>query len=317
MEFPVVDISGAEEARSRTRIAAEVDAACRRIGFLAVTGHGVPDVIVAAAWDAAVAFFDLSMAEKLAADRGDSPYGYMPFADEALAASRGGVALPDLKESFNLGPFHLPDTGVVWPDPPAGFREAWTAYYRAMEDLAGRLLSIFATALDVPADALARYFGRHTSALRALNYPALDRPAAPGQVRAGAHSDYGSLTILLPGPGRGGLEVQDRAGTWVPAPLVDGGFVVNIGDLMERWTNDRWVSTVHRVVNPPVEVAGTERRQSIAFFQNPDADAVIAPLPTCVPSGERPRYQPVVFGEWLHGKFSAATGGMAERVTGV
>ncbi len=303
MDVPVIDISGPAEA-----VAAEVDAACRQIGFLAVVEHGVPTVVVAAAWDAAVDFFDLPPDEKLRS-RTDGPYGYSPFGAEALARSRGVTAAPDLKESFNLGPYHLGLRGVVWPEAPAGFRAAWTAYYEALGGLASRLLAIFAAALDQPPDTFTRHFERHTSALRALNYPALHRPAAPGRVRAGAHSDYGSLTILLPGPGRGGLEVLARSGDWSTVPLVEGAFVVNIGDLMQRWTNDRWVSTLHRVVNPPDEVASSERRQSIAFFQNPNGDARIVTLPTCVPDGESPRYTPVVFGDWLAAKVAAATGG--------
>lgn len=299
MEFPIVDLADGGGAT-------EMDEACRHIGFLAVIGHDVPSDVIEAAWDSAVEFFDLPMEAKMVA-ASNGPYGYMPFAAEALARSRGGAAPPDLKESFNLGPWHLPDADVVWPSGPPGFRDSWTAYYRAMESFSARLLALAAAALGVPASTFTRHSDRHTSALRALNYPALDGPVAPGQVRAGAHSDYGSLTILLPGPGRGGLEVQARDGLWVQVPVIEGAFVVNIGDLMERWTNDRWVSTVHRVVNPPADAAATERRQSIAYFQNPNAEAVISPLPTCVPAGEEPRYRPVVFGDWLARKLAAAT----------
>jgi len=299
MDFPVMDISD-----SPAGLAAATHAACRDIGFFGVVGHGVTDDVVEGAWQAASEFFDLPMDQKLSWQIPGSFYGYSPFATEALARSRGGESAPDLKESYNLGPIHLPDSGVVWPDAPLGFRQTWTAYYLAMEGLANRLLGIFAAALDLPAHEFTQHFGRHTSALRALNYPAFDRPVAPGQVRAGAHSDYGSLTILLPGPGRGGLEVLTRNGDWMAVPPVDGGFVVNIGDLMQRWTNDRWMSTVHRVVNPPAEVAATERRQSIAFFQNPDIDALIEVLPS---GGDR-HYEPVVFGDWLRHKAEAVGG---------
>jgi isopenicillin N synthase-like dioxygenase len=292
-----VDISGPTES-----VAGEIDAACREIGFLSIVGHDVDGSVVAAAWGAAVSFFDLPLADKMQFAGGR--YGYTPFAAEALGAAHGGAAPGDLKETFNLGPFHL-GIGAVWPELP-GFRDAWTAYYGAMDRLARRLLALFAVALGAEENALVGHFDRHTSALRALNYPAMDRPTAPGQIRAGAHSDYGSLTILLPGPGQGGLEVLTKEAEWLAVPLTEGSFVVNIGDLMERWTNDRWVSTSHRVVNPPEEVAGTERRQSIAFFQNPNADALIETLRSCLTEGEPRRYPPVRFGDWLDERVAAA-----------
>lgn len=139
-------------------------------------------------------------------------------------------------------------------------------------------------------------------------YPPLDAVPEPGQIRAGSHSDYGSLTILKPGEARGGLEVRTRDGEWAAVPVIEDAFVVNIGDVMERWTNDRWVSTLHRVVVPPDEVAATEERYSMAWFQNPAADALVEVVPTTVPNGEAARYEPVVFGEWLKAKVEAATG---------
>jgi isopenicillin N synthase-like dioxygenase len=175
-----------------------------------------------------------------------------------------------------------------------------------MEGLGSRLLGLAAAALELPAGQFTPFFVRHASALRALRYPPLERPPAPGRLRAGEHSDYGSFTILLPGP-EPGLEVLTRAGDWLAVPPVPGAFVVNVGDLMQRWTNDRWVSTVHRVRAPEGEWAGRSRR-SIAFFQNPHPDAVVTVLPGCVPAGEEPSYEPVVFADWLRAKVAAATG---------
>jgi isopenicillin N synthase-like dioxygenase len=312
MTIPVVDLSASPDD-----VAAAVDEALRRIGFMAVVGHGVPEAVADEAWDAAVAFFALDAAEKERSVDPDGPYGYSPLRAEALARSRGGESPPDLKESFNLGPFDRTATDlaalglgtarIVWPERPAGFRDAWTAYYRAMEGLAGRLLAVMARALDLPDDHFAPAFTRHTSALRALHYPPLHRPPEPGQLRAGAHSDYGSLTILRPGEARGGLEVLTRDREWVPVPVLAGAFVVNIGDIMERWTNDRWVSTVHRVVVPPADAAATDARYSMAFFQNPAGEALVEVVPTCVPVGEEPRHPPVVFADWLRAKVRAAT----------
>jgi isopenicillin N synthase-like dioxygenase len=306
---PVIDLSTADAASS-------IDAALTDIGFMTVVGHGVPRHIVGEAWQAAVDFFGLGDADRASAIDPEGPYGYSPFREEALARSRGDDAPADLKDSFNLGPFDrtadelralgLGDARIVWPSGPPGFRAAWTAYYRAMEVLGDRLLSLMAVALDLDAGHFAPSFARHTSALRALHYPPLERAPEPGQLRAGAHSDYGSLTILKPGEGRGGLEVRARSGEWVTVPVVRDAFVVNIGDVMERWTNDRWVSTLHRVTIPPDELAATEERFSMAFFQNPSADAVIEVVPTCVDDGSPPAYAPIDFGSWLRAKVQAA-----------
>ncbi len=141
---------------------------------------------------------------------------------------------------------------------------------------------------------------RPISALRALNYPALERAPAAGQIRAGAHTDYGSLTILLPQAGSRGLEIFSQ-GAWTEIPPTPGAFVINIGDLMARWTNDRWVSTLHRVTIP--SDGGAERRQSFAFFHQPNWDAEIASLV----ADEAAKYAPVRSGPYLMSKFQSTT----------
>ncbi|WP_244425425.1 2OG-Fe(II) oxygenase family protein [Pseudaminobacter salicylatoxidans] len=130
-------------------------------------------------------------------------------------------------------------------------------------------MRLFAVALKLPEDYFERFIDAPISALRALNYPEQTVPPKPGQLRAGAHTDYGSLTILLPQEGSKGLELITPGGNWTPVPPVPGAFVINIGDLMALWTNDRWVSTMHRVVNPSPEDGGMDRRQSLAFFHQP------------------------------------------------
>ncbi|HEV7255812.1 MAG TPA: 2OG-Fe(II) oxygenase family protein [Mesorhizobium sp.] len=196
---------------------------------------------------------------------------------------------------------------TIWPAAPEGFKEAWQAYYAAMEDLARRVMRLFAAALGLPDRHFEPFIGAPISALRALNYPEQRVAPKPGQLRAGAHTDYGSLTILLPQEGSRGLEILSPSGDWTPVPPVPGAFVINIGDLMARWTNDRWVSTLHRVVNPPAEQGGAARRQSLAFFHQPDWDAEIAVLPHCLAPGETPKYEPVRSGPYLMGKFRSTT----------
>lgn len=321
MQFPVFDLSrfaGADKANRRT-LGAEVDGICRETGFLAISGHGVPQDVIDGIWSKARAFFDLPLESKLAAKAPHPgyPYGYLPPQAEALAKSRDVMTPPDLKESFNAGPLAAPPglavpealafcyAPTIWPREPAGFVEAWHAYYLAMEDLAARIMQVFAVALDLEEDYFAPFIDRPISALRALNYPEPKVSPLPGQLRAGAHSDYGSLTILLPEAASGGLEIFMPDGVWRPVPPVPGAFIVNIGDLMARWTNDRWVSTVHRVVNPPADASGSVRRQSLAFFHQPNWDAEIACLPSCLGDDGTARYAPVRSGPYLMAKFRA------------
>ncbi len=338
---PVIDLGG-----DRDEVAAAIDAACTHLGFLVITGHGVAREVVDRAWTAAAEFFALPDADKatVAMARPGDPYGYNGLAAETLARSLGEDTPPDVKESYAIGPAGLVPgplsddeawafSPTPWPDAvlPA-LRPAWSAYFTAMGDLAARLLSLMATALGLDEAYFAPLIDRHASAMRALRYPPLAGPARPGQLRAGAHTDYGTLTILLRDghddrPGAGGLQVRRADGRWIDVPTVADSFVVNLGDAMSRWTNDRWVSTLHRVALPsgrptgatgPGETAGhvgtaagssggaagTERR-SLAFFHNANWDAVIECLPTCLAPGEQPRHPPIAAGPHLMSKFHA------------
>src|SRR5271154_2724037 len=229
--FPVFNLARFEGGSpgEKQALGAKVDAICRTTGFLAVAGHGVPDAIIEAAWTKAEAFFALPPEHKQSAKAPypGYPYGYLGPETESLARSRGVAAPPDMKESFNGGPARPPAgladpealgfcfAPTIWPDAPDGFRDAWRAYYAAMEDLAARIMRVFAVALHLPEDFFAPFLSAPVSALRALNYPALDAPPKPGQIRAGAHTDYGSLTILLPQAGSRGLEILAPDGDWI------------------------------------------------------------------------------------------------------
>lgn len=308
--IPVVDLDA-------TGVAARIAQACERTGFLVIVNHGVDQRVIDTAWVAATRFFDLAVADKMAAAMPypGYPYGYAPLQGERLAASLGADTPPDLKETFSMGPIEAPTTrpaagtaeafvfeSTLWPPALPGLRPAMEAYYTAMAGLVARVMTLFAAALQLPRGFFDARIDRHTSALRLLNYPALTEPARPGQLRAGAHTDYGTVTVLRADDAPGGLEVlvDDR---WTAAPVVDGSFIVNLGDAMARWTNDRWRSTLHRVVGPPAAVAATSRRQSIAFFHNANWDAVIECIPSCLAVGELPRYTPVTAGDHLMSKF--------------
>jgi isopenicillin N synthase-like dioxygenase len=319
--FPIFDLGAFERAgkEGRERLGWEVDAICRNTGFLAIANHGVPQAVIDDVWSKAKAFFDLSLEEKQKAKApyDGYPYGYLGPEVEALAKSRNVDTPPDLKESFNGGPAATPPdvtdpealafcyAPTIWPARPSGFVEAWRAYYAALEDLAARIMKVFAVALRLPEDYFAGFIDAPVSALRALNYPEQKVPPRRGQLRAGAHTDYGSLTILLPQEGSKGLEIASPDGAWIAVPPVPGAFVINLGDLMQRWTNDRWVSTLHRVVNPSPEEGGLARRQSLAFFHQPNWSAEIACLEACLAPGVSPKYAPVLSGPYLMSKFHA------------
>lgn len=303
---PEIDISDPFTAM------ADVSSACERVGFFAVVGHGVSADLIEAIWESAAAFFDLPVEAKMkvAMPWPGYPYGYSPLAGESLAASLGKQGHPDLKESFAIGPvdgythtINDPDelfawSPNLWPEAVPAFREVWESYFRAVANLSARLLQIMAVALDLPRTHFDPMISRHTSAMRALRYPCPEN-VLPGQLGAGAHTDYGTLTVLLVDPVQGGLQVQDSEGRWHDVRPAPGAFVVNLGDAMARWTNDRWRSTVHRVLVPEGP------RQSIAFFHNANWDAVIECVASCLRAGDRPKYAPIHAGPHLMQKFQA------------
>jgi isopenicillin N synthase-like dioxygenase len=301
---------------------AHIDAACRDTGFLVVTNHGVDPAVIDAAWGAATRFFDLPLDDKMtvAMPYPGYPYGYAPLQGERLAASLGDDTPPDLKETFSMGPIERPAhppadpaeafvyEATPWPETLPEFQPAMEAYYRAMADLVSRVMTLFADALHLPSNFFDSRIDHHTSALRLLNYPALVEAPEPGQLRAGAHTDYGTVTVLRADDAPGGLEVltpSETSDQWTAIPIHDNSFIINLGDAMARWTNDRWCSTLHRVVIPPADVAATARRQSIAFFHNANWDALIECIPTCLGPGESPRYPPVTAGGHLMSKFQS------------
>jgi isopenicillin N synthase-like dioxygenase len=319
--IPVIDIApvrAGDHGALRT-VAAAIDRASREIGFFGVVGHGIPEAAFDACYDGALAFFDLPLEEKLRVKRPspEESRGYNAVGAETLAYSLAATGLPDLKETFAIGPVDPVDarfsgaaayphyTPSVWPQRPVGLRPAWETYYRHARRLADEILAIFAIALDLPADWFADKTDNCYSMMRAQYYPGVDAAPEPGRLRAGAHTDYGALTVLRGDDAPGGLEVQRADGAWTGVTFPPGGYLVNLGDQLAMWSNDRWRSTLHRVVVPPTEALGT-RRLSIGFFHMPNADAVIECLPNCSGPGNPPKYRPVTSGEHKRGKFARA-----------
>jgi isopenicillin N synthase-like dioxygenase len=179
-----------------------------------------------------------------------------------------------------------------------------------MEGLAVVLMRLFALALELPELWFDDKIDKHMTGFVASNYP--DQPEELGlrRMRAGAHTDFGSLTILKTEDRPGGLEVQKSDGSWVPVPIISGTFIINIGDLMARWTNDRWISTMHRVVNPLRDQVMGSRRQSLIFFHQPNYDAIIACIPSCS-DASAPKYPPISSGEHLMSKIKKMLGSSA------
>ncbi len=319
-EVPIIDVApfrGGDAAAKRA-VAAEVGRAVHDIGFLVITGHGVDPALVRAVQDASNAFFDLPMAEKLRVARPapDVTRGYIPLEAESVGRSQGVDVPGDLNESLMIGPVDVGDDAYftspaagkhfhpnLWPERPEALRGLYESYFRTMGALAGQLMAMFALSLDLEEAFFADKIDRHISRLRVRNYPAPVAPPKPGQLRAGAHADYGSLTILRAEDKPGGLQVMNQAGEWVDVPIAPDSYIVNIGELMARWTNERWRATLHRVVNPPLEQAAASRRLSLVFFHNPNYDAPVAALPGTVPPGEAPRYPPTTSGEHLRAQF--------------
>ena len=306
--IPVIDLG--DDTR---RVAAEIGRACAEVGFFQIVNHGVAAATVDAAWAATRGFFDApaDVRAAVAVPYAGYPYGYLGLATETLASSLGADTPPDRKHSFSFGPIDPPSSPPTdpdelwirspsrWPTQPVDFRPTMERYYAAMSALAAHLLGRMAVALELDEAYFETMIDHHVSALRCLDYPALDEPPLAGQLRAGAHCDYGTLTILRTAPGVNGLETFDGE-RWSAVEAVADGFVVNLGDSLAQWTNDRWRSTMHRVV----ETTGAARRTSIAFFHTANWDALIE----CLPGLGAPRHRPVLAGRHLMDKFQRTVG---------
>ena len=251
--IPVIDISGCftgDKDRKRA-IAAEIDAACRSIGFLVISGHNVPDELLQRTDRATRGFFAKPLAEKrLYKTRDPAIYrGFYEIGSNAVAYTLDDQeAAPDYCERFSINkiefdasdPYYACEKGQqifapnIWPDGIDGFKATWTEYYRIMEQLAQALMRLFALGLNLDEYWFDDKIDKHMTNLTANWYPDQRDPVKPGQLRAGAHTDYGSLTILKTENKPGGLEVQTRQGNWAPVPIIPGTLIVNIGDLMTR-----------------------------------------------------------------------------------
>jgi isopenicillin N synthase-like dioxygenase len=294
--IPVFDMR-ALEGDTRAAAVREIRRAAEEVGFFAISHAGVHPSSVEGAFAAARRFFDLPRWHKEAWRYRSTElnHGWVAAGQEAL-----DPAMPaDLKESFTMrNVAHTIARAELWPDAP--FRDAAYALYREAQSLSQRVLIALAEGLELPANWFLGAHSGENQTLRLLHYPYCETPVAEGQLGAGAHTDYGSITLLWQDDA-GGLEVMARDGTWMAVEPHPEAVVVNIGDLMQRWTNDVLRSTRHRV-QPRMN---NDDRYSIAFFCDPDDAAEISVAPTCIAPGETARYPSIRAGDHISAKLAA------------
>ncbi|MFJ6054215.1 isopenicillin N synthase family dioxygenase [Streptomyces sp. NPDC092307] len=313
-QIPVIDLglwrSGGPQARART--AARVDEALRAAGFLLVTGHGVDPSLPARIREAAGEFFRLPVSAK-------TPYavtvggrGWLGPGAEANSYAEGTASPPDLKESWSFAaeePTGDPSVDAewfmpnVWPAEVPHLRPMVTEYLRLMRNLSDELLELLACALGLGEDHFTRHTTHPTWGFNLNWYPGTELvgPPLPGQFRIGAHTDFGTVTVLDRQLGAGGLQVHTDADGWQNAPFDPGALTVNIGDLMARWTGDRWRAGRHRVLPPPTDTPA-EELISLVYFYECDPHTRVESLPA--PVG-RLVHEPVDSHTYLRGKLDS------------
>jgi isopenicillin N synthase-like dioxygenase len=301
--LPVIDLAGLRDSAADATIARALDDAFRTVGFCYFVNTGIDPALLDAVFAASRRFHALPLEAKRAIAMNAFHRGYMARKTSLIETSSvARVTRPNDSESFMLmhevaaddPRFGTPLNGPnQWPADLPGFREAVRAYDTALRGFCLRLLRPIALALDLPGDALARYFRQPTTFLRLLHYPPQPADAPDDAFGSAPHTDYGFVTILAQDD-VGGLEVRPRDGDWIAAPPIPGSFVVNVADMLARWTNDRWQSTPHRVKN-----LSPGDRYSCPYFFDMDLNCTIACLDTCLGAANPPRYQPVRYGDYL------------------
>jgi isopenicillin N synthase-like dioxygenase len=290
LSIPVIDISPLREGKTteRAKVAAQISVACADSGFFTVVGHGVETKLLDSTRRAAAKFFDADDHIKNAVLRPPEKIsrGWNPPADRSLANTLGEETPPDLQEAWAMGSPNVSQDAYFtkgvgakifaenrWPEID-GFRAILEQYYRAMTELSDIMLCGFALSLGLDENFFTTQTDKPGSIVRLVRYPAQHNAPLPGQLRAGAHSDYGSFTFVRGDNVSGGLQVSDGAGGWRDVEAPETGFVCNIGDTMQLWTGGRFRSTLHRVVNPSTN-ALPEDRISLVYFHLPNHDAVL------------------------------------------
>jgi len=297
----VASVSLADADRDPDAFAQKLGHSFAEYGFAIIADHGIPDELIHRAEDKAKQFFALPDETKRSyhIEGGGGARGYTPF---GIETAKGATAF-DLKEFWHVGrelahghPFrdHMPDN--VWPAEVASFRETFEELFATFDRTGLKILKAIARFLKIDEDYFIDTVRDGNSVMRLLHYPPIQ--GEPGSnVRAGAHEDINTITLLL-GAEEAGLELLTKDGRWIPVSPKPGELVVNIGDMLQRLTNGQLRSTTHRVVNPPPERRGFSR-YSMPYFLHFRSDFLIEPLPGTVPAGEQPKWPPITANDYL------------------
>jgi isopenicillin N synthase-like dioxygenase len=325
LTVPVIDISSFRmpyaDADARSQVVRRVDEAARTVGFMQITGHGIAATTRTELTKAMDAFFalDPETKQKYRCPPGINR-GYTPQKAESPANSVGLVSAADLFEALSVGTstadypsLDLPEdvyAANVYPSAEIpGFEAAVTDWFWAACAVAATMVRIFGVALGGREDYFAGATDHSIDVLRLNNYrlPAPGTTVEPDQLAMGAHTDCGIVTVLwadrVPG-----LEIHAVDGEWHPVRPAGGALLVNLGDAIARWTNEEWISTMHRVAAPRINGVLVPRR-SAAYFHDGNVDALIECLPSCVSADNPARYAPVTVGEHLAAKLAGSCGG--------
>nr|WP_249120433.1 2OG-Fe(II) oxygenase family protein [Plastoroseomonas hellenica] len=273
--------------------AAELRRICETVGFLFISGHGVPAEVMRDAFAIAERFHAQPLEAKMALTLNDRMQGYLPYKSSVTRAN-GLVAVrkPNENEAFFVNPERDPQQPANrWPEALPEFRATTLRCFAALEALAMRMLPLYARALDLPADYFDRFCDRSFSSLRLTHYP----PVTYGTDEYGIapHTDSSFITLLAQNPVPG-LQIRTQAGEWIDAPVIPDTFVVNTGDMLKQWSNGRFISTPHRAFNKE-----PRSRYAIPFFFHPNEDTLVAPLPTCVSDDNPPRFPAQTVGDYM------------------
>ncbi|SME99238.1 Isopenicillin N synthase [Tistlia consotensis] len=312
--IPVIDIEGLARGSEAAigQVAEQIRAACTDVGFFYIVNHGIEPAVIEAAMESSREFFHLPLEEKRKVAAGASHRGYNALGKALM----DGAELPDFKEFFQVGlelPADDPDVlagqplrgSNLWPERPAAFRPAMSRYYDAIGEVGRVLLRGVAVSLGRPGDFFDSRYAKPLQRTQVVYYPRLTAAEGPDRFGVAPHSDFGCITLLYQ-DSSGGLEVQNLTGDWVAGPPLEGALVINVGDLLERWSNRHFVSTKHRVINR----SGHERL-SIATFFDPDYTALIDPAELW--TDEAPLFEPTTAGDHIMGRIQRSFGYGAKK----
>ncbi|MBT5872905.1 MAG: isopenicillin N synthase family oxygenase [Candidatus Latescibacteria bacterium] len=308
-DIPVIDIGSllsedfASEAMQEA--ATEIGVACQNVGFFYITNHGIPESHRQNMFSGARSFFELPEDQKMVHYIGNSKNynGYVPLGGEVTEKKTDWHACLDFHTGFD--PERPPGAHPLWdstvmPSGLVGFRELILKNWDLMTHLGSRLTVGLALSLGLEGSYFLPFTRDSLSTLRLSHYPPIHSDVSRAEVDAGigAHCDYGFLTVLAQDD-VGGLEVRNASGEWIAAPYIPGTYIVNIGQMTQQWTNDRYRATRHRVL-----LSTSRERFSIPFFFEPSYETIVAPLDICCDSENPPRYEPCHFGEFIRAKFA-------------